>query len=306
VTIAIDLGGSGSRLVTSAGRRIDGPALSGRSHGDVISALAHSAPAEPGDVDVVAVSAAGLISRGHPGSIVTLIRELWQPRRIVLASDAVAAVAAAWGDAGGAVVAAGTGAVALGTDFDAVWRRSDGWGALLGDEGSGAWIGARGLRAAMRAFDGRPGGSEALLEAVRRGHPDPAGLPAELTGDPAATAVLGAFAPEVSAASDHGDPVATGILRDAGRHLAHTGLSVLVQGVPERLALVGGLAAVPALVEAFRTEVQQQRPGLEVSTGAGSPLDGADVLARRAASGSLLSHPPYLIVDDQSHHEGAS
>ena len=64
--------------------------------------------------------------------------------------------------------------------------------------------------------------------------------------------------------------------------------------------------AVSAVVEAFRTEVQEQRPGLEVSTGAGSPLGGAGVLARRAATGSLLSHPPYLIVDDQSHHEGAS
>lgn len=33
-------------------------------------------------------------------------------------------------------------------------RRADGWGHLLGDCGSGAWIGRAGLEAAPRAYDG--------------------------------------------------------------------------------------------------------------------------------------------------------
>ena len=55
-------------------------------------------------------------------------------------------------------VAAGTGLIAIGTDLTR-WRRADGWGHLLGDCGSGAWIGRAGLEAALRAYDGRPGGS---------------------------------------------------------------------------------------------------------------------------------------------------
>lgn len=83
-------------------------------------------------------------------------------RRLALAADAVTAYAGAVGQLPGAVVAGGTGMIALGTDLTS-WRRADGWGHLLGDSGGGAWIGRAGLDAAMRAHDGRRGGSAPLL-----------------------------------------------------------------------------------------------------------------------------------------------
>jgi N-acetylglucosamine kinase-like BadF-type ATPase len=75
----------------------------------------------------------------------------------------VTAYAGALGQSPGGVVAAGTGLIALGTDLD-TRRRADGWGHLLGDCGGGAWIGRAGLEAALRAHDGRAGGSRPLLE----------------------------------------------------------------------------------------------------------------------------------------------
>ena len=46
-------------------------------------------------------------------------------------------------------------------------RRVDGWGPLLGDDGSGYDIGTRGLRAAFAAYDGR--GPETLLASLASG-----------------------------------------------------------------------------------------------------------------------------------------
>ena len=66
----------------------------------------------------------------------------------------------------GVVLIAGTGVVALAIGADGALRTADGWGPWLGDEGGGAWIGAAGLRTALRAHDGR-GRSTTLLDAAR-------------------------------------------------------------------------------------------------------------------------------------------
>jgi N-acetylglucosamine kinase-like BadF-type ATPase len=297
--IALDIGGSGSRIVAADGHRAasPGPALSSGDHPAVVAALAEALPSGL-RADAVVVSAASLISQGDPGAIEHAVRNLWDARTVVLVSDAVAGVVGAWGESGGAVVAAGTGAVGFGTDLAQVWVRSDGWGHDLGDEGGAAWIGRAGLRAAARSLDGRPGGSPRLVDAVRARFGDPATLPALLRTATNPATVMGTFAPEVSTAADAGDDVAVGILTAAADRLAETGLSVLQSGVPERLALVGGVAQQPLIAERFAAVVREQRPDVEVATGArvGAPLDGALRLARIAAERTLSSHSPYLIV----------
>ncbi|MFJ2116635.1 BadF/BadG/BcrA/BcrD ATPase family protein, partial [Streptomyces sp. NPDC087850] len=125
--------------------------------------LARADAPAAGTLAAVAIGAAGMATLGDglraelPGA---LERHLGV-RRLVLAADAVTAYAGALGQRPGAVVAAGTGMIALGTDL-AGWRRADGWGHLLGDHGGGAWIGRAGLEAALRAHDGRRGGSPVL------------------------------------------------------------------------------------------------------------------------------------------------
>ena len=70
----------------------------------------------------------------------------------------------------GAVVAAGTGVVTLGVGAHSV-ARVDGWGNIMGDAGSGYWIGREALDAVMRAHDGR-GEPTALTAIVRERWPD--------------------------------------------------------------------------------------------------------------------------------------
>jgi N-acetylglucosamine kinase-like BadF-type ATPase len=55
----------------------------------------------------------------------------------------------------GVTVDAGTGAMARGWSKDGREAGAGGWGATLGDEGSGYWIGMEAMRAILKAFDGR-------------------------------------------------------------------------------------------------------------------------------------------------------
>ncbi|MGW7351117.1 N-acetylglucosamine kinase [Streptomyces sp. NPDC054784] len=191
------------------------------------------AEAGGGRVDTVCVGAAGMatLGAGLRATLPAALAEALGVRRLALAADAVTAYAGALGEGPGAVVAAGTGMIALGTDLRG-WRRADGWGHLLGDRGGGAWIGQAGLDAALRAFDGRAGGSAALRERAELLFDCRVdGLPALLYPRTDRPAVLASFAPEVlrcASGADGGsvDPVAAGIVRRAAEEIAATAAAV--------------------------------------------------------------------------------
>ena len=153
----------------------------------------------------------------------------------------------------GVVLIAGTGVVALAIDANGALWTADGWGPWLGDEGGGAWIGAAGLRAALRAHDGR-GPSTTLLDAARARFGAPKTWPAQLTS----AAALASFAPDVLAAD--GDAAARAIVSAAAEALAATARAVGDGPV----AMVGGLAGIEAL-----------REKLDLVPAAGDALDGA-------------------------------
>lgn len=254
-----------------------------------------------GPVLSVSASVAGLVASGEPAAIGAAVERAWPGARFVLSSDAVAAVMAAWGEHGGAVLAMGTGVVAFATDFSAVWQRSDGWGYLLGDEGGAAWIGARGISAALREFDHRPRGSSMLLDALVEQMGEPHGVPDLVRSAANSATALATFAPQVTSAAERGDHAAQRIIDDAIDHLVETGLSVLHDGVPPQLALVGGLAAVPLLAHGIITRANELRPEVSVITTPHSPLDGAIHFARLASRDLLPDpHPPYLYTSHSS------
>ncbi|MFG2025498.1 N-acetylglucosamine kinase [Streptomyces sp. NPDC048825] len=228
----------------------------------------------------VTVGAAGYTSLGDslradlPSA---LARELGV-RKLALAADGVTAYVGALGQRPGAVVAAGTGLIAIGTDLTS-WRRADGWGHLLGDNGSGAWIGRAGLDAALRAHDGRSGGSAPLLA---RGEAmfGPAGTwPGQLYPRTDRPAMLASFAPEVAACAD-GDPVAADILAEAARHIAGAARAVCPAGGEvsgeAQVALTGGLFKMgdPLLVP-LRAALADRLPYARQVPAAGDPLAGA-------------------------------
>ncbi|MEV0580317.1 MULTISPECIES: N-acetylglucosamine kinase [unclassified Streptomyces] len=252
-------------------------------------------------VATAAIGAAGMATLGDQlrAELPAALADALGVRTLALAADAVTAYAGAVGQRPGAVVAAGTGLIALGTDLTG-WRRADGWGHLLGDSGGGAWIGRAGLDAAMRAHDGRRGGSAALLarlEAVFGPAPELPGLLYPRTDRPA---VLASFAPEVAACAAH-DPVADGILRDAAAHIAEAAAAVCPKAgaddEPYEVALTGGLFRMgDPLLEPLRAELARQLPHARAVPGSGDPLMGSLRIAQALARGGLrLPHHPTLL-----------
>jgi N-acetylglucosamine kinase-like BadF-type ATPase len=314
--LAVDSGGSGLRVAVSRAGAEDVRLLAGvertecaepvRTGPDGIDPRHLTAQVVPaarallervGGTECAAacVGAAGMATLGA-GLRAELPREFARAlgvRRLTLAADAVTAYAGALGVAPGAVVAAGTGVIATGTDLR-VWRRADGWGHLLGDCGGGAWIGRAGLEAAMRAHDGREGGSPALLEQAEDLLGPADELPGLLYPRTDRPAVLASFAPRVAAcaadsAGAPGDAVARAVLHDAAREIARSAAAVCPEPAegapPPEVALTGGLFRMgEVLLEPLRGELAGRLPHAETVAAAGTPLDGALLLAARPES----------------------
>ncbi|MCF4137179.1 ATPase [Streptomyces sp. Tue 6430] len=303
--LAVDSGGSGLRVALAAAdggapavRSSRSPVRTGARGIDPGHLMAQLVPmvrsltAETGVSRPVTavVGAAGLATLGGalraelPGA---LARE-FGVGTTALAADAVTAYAGALGTGPGAVVAAGTGLIAIGTDLTA-WRRADGWGHLLGDCGGGAWIGRAGLEAALRAHDGRSDGSAALLADAEERFGPMSGLPALLYPRSDRAAVLASFAPRVAACAP-ADPVAAGILRAAARHLADSAAAVCPPdtGCRPRVAVTGGLVKLgdPLLVP-LAEELARRLPYARRVAAAGDPLDGAVRIALALTAGTL-------------------
>ncbi|GAA3149932.1 N-acetylglucosamine kinase [Streptomyces echinatus] len=301
--LAVDSGGSGLRVavgvpgrepaarhesrepVRTGARGID-PAHLLEQLVPVARALA--ARAELDGLGTAVVGAAGFATLGDalraelPGA---LARELGV-RTVALAADAVTAYAGALGSRPGAVLAAGTGLIAIGTDLTG-WRRADGWGHLLGDCGSGAWIGRAGLEAALRAHDGRDGASASLLACAEEQFGPVRGLPGLLYPRADRAAVLASFAPRVASCAAH-DPVAAEILGAAARHMADSAAAVCpARGEPE-VALTGGLFQMgDPLLMPLREELARRLPHARQVPAAGDPLHGSVRIATDLEAGRL-------------------
>jgi N-acetylglucosamine kinase len=211
--------------------------------------------------------------------------------RILIVNDALIALQAGIGDAPGIVVVSGTGSIAYGRNARGEAARAGGWGYVLGDEGSGYWIGRLALRAVARHADGR--GRVTSLTPLLLGHFGLSGA-AELIHkvyhEELAPAAIGALARYVQQAREDGDVVAAIILDQAAEELAATAAAVMKRLEMDHetfsFVLAGGMFhAVPWLCDQLnvllRTFAAQSRTiRLEED-----PALGAVQLALAVASG---------------------
>jgi N-acetylglucosamine kinase-like BadF-type ATPase len=271
LVVGIDAGGTRTRAALARSR--GGGGLLGEGSGGPGNALsvgreeltAHLAaalaravpPGARGAVRAVyggfAGASAGLgPERGHELAVSCLRAALagagMAPDAVEVGGDTEIALASAPGaPADGLVLIAGTGAVAARVGGGRRVAVADGQGWLLGDDGSGFWLGRQAVRAALAALDGRGPGT-ALLDAVLAHY----GLPPDggAAQDVAEGVVVAAYArppvelallsPAVVAAAEEGDAVARGLLDGAAELLARA-VRALRPRAGEPLVLSGGL-----------------------------------------------------------------
>ncbi|RCV51693.1 BadF/BadG/BcrA/BcrD ATPase family protein [Marinitenerispora sediminis] len=315
VVIGVDAGGTSTRCAVVAldgrvlgrGRAGGANQYSSSDPGEAFRAALGEALAEAGDVAVVRAvfGVAGAAASGHARAVAT-VRGAWSglglPGDPVVNDDIAVAFAAGSPEPAGLVLIAGTGAVAARVCDGEVLRRCDGYGWLLGDEGSAVWIGLAGLRAALAAIDGRgpatvlrdrlahalgvpPGDPQAVIRAV---HDRP---PAE----------LGRLAPEVMHAARAGDAAAAGIAEDAARRLLTNLASVAPATRPagqaaepaaEPVVLAGAVLAGGPVADAVRAGVRRRFGATPVSATDGAL--GAAGLALRQAGVPAAVHAALL------------
>ena len=305
--LVVDVGARGLRARRggeTAQARVDIPRLRLDDGLDVDAALSAVAPLVEGHETPPATTVWSLPLAGRhrtPVDAPTLLarsRQAFGTARTVVVDAAVTTLVGALDEvAPGVVLDMGVSATALATDFDQTWHRVDGWGPVLGDRGSAAWIGAQGLAAALRQRDGVPGGSVELLRVARHAFGDERTWVDLLTCHGTAE-VLADFAPLVGDAVRR-DVVAEEICRLAGEHLAETMCagSRLLPGVP--LAATGALLLVDAVKAALAKALG--RRCVFVVPAFGDSLAGAHVLAAHLASHRPLRHrPPFTHVDGHS------
>ena len=172
--------------------------------------------------------------------------------------------------------------------------RAGGWGHVLGDEGSGYWIGRAALRAVLREADQR-GPRTALTPLLLQhfGVPEAQSLIHEVYQSTLRPAAIGALARCVQKAFTDGDAAAIGILKAAADELESSGVSVarrLELGYePFPFILAGGIfRAVPWLREEMQRRLplavlEWQRPAARTRAGCRRGVPGAPGSPRRRA-----------------------
>jgi N-acetylglucosamine kinase-like BadF-type ATPase len=206
----------------------------------------------------------------------------------ILSGDEQIALDAAFRGGAGVLVIAGTGSHVTGRCANGTTVGAGGWGPVLGDEGSGTWIGLEAIRASLRARD--RGVETCLLREIQ--------LKWQL--DDLASLVARANLRErpdfstlanlVANCADEGDALAQGVLDRAGEELAAQVSLVISKmraaGCPEadgqRVAFTGSvLGKIPRVLRAMEERLHAGWPEIRVDATAVQPLEGALWRARR-------------------------
>lgn len=201
--------------------------------------------------------------------------------RVRTVPDYVGNWAAATGGKPGVVAISGGGAVAYGRNVAGEQLRIGGWGHLLGDEGSGFWIGLEAAKAALKSRAGMIPktalGNDVL---VALGVADDGELLKEVYSGAASDAEISGLVPLVVERALEGDGASGEILDGAAGHLASM-VRAALDGLGDRLPvfLSGGVFGAPTMRERFEAALAGSGAA-RVEAASSEPLDGIFVIAR--------------------------
>ncbi len=299
--MGVDGGGSTVRVaVVDAALQVhgeaSGPAVNpnalgreeaGRRIVAAVQAALASAEAAPEQVRAVGIGVAGADTAHAADWLRAVVAAAAPGAQAVLSSDYEIALVGGHGARRGLLLLAGTGSLAYGVSAAGEAALAGAWGYLLGDEGSGYWLGAQGLRAVVRMDDGR-GQPTALAPALLNalGLETAQALIPWLYAAPRVSEVA-RLAPLVLACAADGDAVARRLIEEAARELA-----LAARAVRHRLGL--DATAPPVFTGSLLAADNLLRDEVCRLLGIGAPVTpryppviGAALLARDAAGGRV-------------------
>jgi glucosamine kinase len=254
-----------------------------------------------GDRDItpsaICLGIAGVDREDEARTVRAIMRRLGHRSRVVVVNDALIALVAGARDAPGVVIIAGTGSIVYGRNASGHAARAGGWGHMVGDEGSGYWIGREAVAAVMRAADGR--GPATRLSDDILAHfsvDDVSRLPRIVYDREVPRMSVGALGPIVEGAAAVGDAVATRILERAVDELVLGALSVAtrleMRGDTFTFYLAGGVfKVVPSIAIVLPQRLVEVAPRCQVQLLEEEPAVGAVWLAlAEAREGAQIPH----------------
>ena len=276
-----------------------------QAHGElevekVLHAVIEEAYGERAVLPVAVCLGVAGVDRAEDDRIVRgIMRRFGFRARTLVVNDALVALVAGVGDEPGVVLIAGTGSIAYGVNQDGFAARAGGWGYVLGDEGSGYWIGRKALAAVVREADGR--GPKTQLTALILDHfnvPQPAGLVREVYDKGLHRQAIAALGPVVERARAEGDVVAAEILRLAASELTRAAASVIerlgMRGDAFHTVLAGGMfRVIPSFADEVTQRLAEVAPRADVLRLEVEPAMGAVHLALKELRGGARI-PRYL------------
>lgn len=221
-------------------------------------------------------------------------------KRRIVEHDSVISLYAATLGRPGIVVNAGTGSFAAGINAHGRMIRAGGWGNIIDDEGSAYDIGKLGIRAALRALDGRERKTmiaRLLAKKYKLGALED--IVHEVHEKPMTVEELSEISKLVARAAQRGDRVARDIFVHEARVSAVLALSVarrlgMTRSNPDIYYAGGVFNAGMKILRPFREELRKNLPRFHVRQPMFEPVVGAFILALREdgilASGRVLSN----------------
>jgi N-acetylglucosamine kinase-like BadF-type ATPase len=205
----------------------------------------------------------------------------------IVVNDVVGAWATATGGGPGVGAISGTGSNVFGADEDGHSWRTGGWGHLLGDEGSGYWLGSESIRAALRDRDAS-GPATALSGAACEyfGAESVEAVASLVYSKPLTKGEISAFAVECARVADGGDEVAVELFARGATLLGGQIAAVIAQTGLEGsfpIGLIGSTFKAGAIyLEPLNRRIKQTAPSAEISRVEMPPAGGSLLLAARA------------------------
>lgn len=237
-------------------------------------------------LEAVGAGMAGFVVREQRAGFLELLRNAVQAKRYVVQADYVAAHWGATGGGCGVCVCAGTGAVVYGKNRRGWEARVDGNGFLLGDAGSGFYLGLRALQHTLRYLEsGRTLDplAQTVISTTGARNRD---LLVEWAYHPFEPGRIAQLATLVGRLADDGAPGARQLLRNAAGHLWRSTdrvMSVLAEDENLPVYLLGGLWQISPLMREFFLEAARR------STSGREPLVLAEPLYDAAVGAALMA-----------------